>query len=308
MRADEAQARAHGSEQHSADHTMRLGTLAREIARRLAAGGVEGPDREARLLLELATGLPPSAAVLDPDREIDAAAGARLDALLARRLGGEPIARLACVQEFYGRRFLLGPETLVPRADTETVVDAVLAAAGGLGTGQRPLRILDLGTGSGCLLVTLLAEIPGAIGIGVDRSLGALCIAAENARRLGVADRALLVAGDWHEAIVGPFDVVVSNPPYVRSADIATLAPEVRSHDPRAALDGGTDGLDCYRVIAAGLSRIAPSGAVFLEVGMGQGEDVARILAAAGAIGPGRRLVIRADLSGVQRCVAVMPQ
>lgn len=287
---------------------MQLGALARQTARRLAEGGVEGSDREARLLVGLATGLDASAAILDPGREVDAAARSRLDILLERRLAGVPIARLAGEQEFYGRRFLLGPETLVPRADTETLVDAVLAVANQLGAGRRPLRILDLGTGTGCLLLTLLAEIDGTIGVGVDRSMAALRVAATNAERLGVADRALLVAGDWHAALGAPFDIVVANPPYVRSADIATLAPEVRFHDPCAALDGGPDGLDCYRVIASGLARLAPSGAVFLEVGMGQAEDVARLLAAAGAVSPGRRLAIRPDLNGVQRCVAVVPQ
>lgn len=285
-----------------------LGRLVRETARRLAAQGIEAPDHEARLLLSLATGLASIAAVLDPDHRIDDADCARLDALLARRLLGEPVARLAGVQEFYGRPFLLGPETLVPRADSETIIDTALAVAGRIGAGTKALRILDLGTGSGCLLVTLLAEIDGAIGIGVDRSLAALRVAAENAKRLGVGDRALFAAGHWHAPLGGPFDIVVANPPYVASGDIATLAPEVRCHDPQPALDGGTDGLDCYRAIVARLPGISPSGAIVFEVGIGQAADVARILVDAGIPDASRKLSIRQDLSGVQRCVAVMPQ
>lgn len=299
---------AGAAEAVAAASTMTLGFRARETARRLAAANIEAADLEARLLLSLATGLPAGTAVIEPNREIDDAACARLDALLARRLLGEPIARLAGQQEFYGRPFLLGPETLVPRADSETIIDAALDFARRIGTGPQALRILDLGTGSGCLLLTLLAEIPDAIGVGVDRSLAALRVAAENAKRLGVGDRTLFVAGHWHAPLRGPFDIVVANPPYVRSGELATLAPEVRCHDPRLALDGGADGLECYRDIVVGLAPLVPSGAVLFEVGRGQAADVESILVRVGLAGPSRYVTIRHDLSGVQRCVAVMPQ
>ncbi|KMO27620.1 SAM-dependent methyltransferase, partial [Methylobacterium tarhaniae] len=171
---------------------------------------------------------------------------------------GEPVARIIGAWEFWGLPFGLSSDTLVPRPDTETLVEAAL----GLGLGpDAPHRLADLGTGSGCILVALLTEWPQAVGLGIDRSPGACVTARANAARNGVADRAAFAVGDWASALSGPFDVVVANPPYIASEVIAGLSGEVRDHDPRLALDGGADGLDAYRTILAQVPRLlAPGG------------------------------------------------
>mgnify|MGYP003353039385 CR=1 FL=1 len=198
---------------------------------------------------------------------------------------------------FRSMEFALSPETLDPRPDTETLVEAVLAA---FRDASPPRRILDLGTGSGCILCALLREWPGTMGVGVDRSAGAAEAARRNARDLGFGDRAAFVCGDWTSALAGPFDVVVSNPPYVASADIAVLEPEVSRFDPAAALDGGGDGLAVYRVLAPALrALLAPGGVVAFEVGQGQAKEVGELLAEAGL----EFIAVRADLSGIERVV-----
>lgn len=203
--------------------------------------------------------------------------------------------------EFWGLPFDLSPETLVPRPDTETLVETALALRADR---RRPLRILDLGTGSGCILVALLTECPNAFGIGVDRSTRALAQARRNAERNGVGGRAGFACTDWTAGLQGAFDLVVSNPPYIASATIADLATEVREHDPVAALDGGADGLDAYRRIlrslTAGPVRLAAGGALALEVGYDQAESVSRLGSEAG-LGEGR--IVR-DLAGHARVVS----
>jgi release factor glutamine methyltransferase len=187
----------------------------------------------------------------------------------------------------------------VPRPETETVVEAALTAVDALGARTRPLRIADLGTGSGALILALLSELPNAFGVGTDASAAALLVARDNARRLGLT-RASFVAGDMAAALRGPFDVIVSNPPYIASGDIATLAAEVRDFDPRLALDGGRDGLDLYRAIAAAApALLAPGGALVVELGIGQMEPVAALFAAAG-LAPAPP---RPDLNGVPRAL-----
>ena len=220
-------------------------------------------------------------------------------ALAARRLDREPVARILGVKEFWGLPLRLNAATLVPRPETETVVEAALAAIDGAGPRDRALRIADLGTGSGALLIALLTELPNATGIGTDVSREALAAARDNADRLGLAARAEFTVCDFGAALTGAFDLVVSNPPYIASADIATLAPEVR-RDPRRALDGGADGLDCYRTIAGQVPRLLkPNGDLVVELGIGQEPAVATLFRAAGLTPSPARL----DLSGIPRAL-----
>jgi len=270
----------------------------------LRAGGNEMPELDARLLLCHAARLTQETYVAASDRPLNEEAASRFDAMIARRLQGEPVSRIVGAKEFYGRTFAVDVHTLDPRPDTETLIDAVLDTLRCERRREEPLRILDLGTGTGCILLTLLAELPLARGIGSDASAGALEISRRNAEELGVGDRAGFVAGDWFEPIEGRFDIVVSNPPYIASAEIAGLSREV-SYDPLLALDGGEDGLDAYRRIAAGLARhLNPGGMVFLEIDETQGGAVLGLLRGAGLrIEAGRS--VWADLGGRQRCVGV---
>jgi release factor glutamine methyltransferase len=214
-----------------------------------------------------------------------------------RRLAGEPVSRIVGIREFYGRPFHIDASTLDPRPDTETLIEAALS----LVDREKPVKLLDLGTGSGCILVTLLAELPRATGIGVDRSLAALSIARANAEALGVAGRARFVAGDWLGSVEDTFDLVVVNPPYLSAAEMAELSPEVGAHDPEEALDGGPDGLSAYRSIAPCLGAVLrPRGIALFEIGHTQAEAVSRLLAEAGLRlegGPWR------DLAGRPRVV-----
>jgi release factor glutamine methyltransferase len=276
----------------------------RHGATRLAAGGIEDAVREARFLVLGLLGLEMRDLVMDGDRRLDAAEAARLDTGLLRRLAGEPVARILGVWEFWGLPFRLSPETLVPRPDTEILVEAALAA---VRDRAAPLRCLDLGTGSGCILVALLSELPRAQGIGLDRSPAALRTARDNAAANGVEHRSAFVAADWCAAIRGPFDLVVSNPPYVRSAVIPTLDREVREHDPHAALDGGQDGLDAYRRILRDIREgdvLAPTGTLALEIGYDQADVVADLARDAGFHA---RQSIR-DLAGHDRVLVLAPE
>ena len=274
-----------------------IGTARRRVREALSAAGIADAEADARHLVALACGCDAAGLILAADRPLGGAAAATLDRLVARRLRREPVARLIGAREFWGLRFDLSPATLVPRPDTETLVEAVLEA--------RPdrtvaLRLADLGTGTGALLAALLVEYPQAVGVATDRSLAALVTARANLDRLGLRDRAALVAADWGTALTGPFDVVVSNPPYIATGEIAGLDPEVRDHEPRAALDGGPDGLDAYRAILADLARLLrPGGLAVLELGAGQAAAVAGIAASAGFV------VARTarDLAGIERAL-----
>jgi len=266
----------------------------------LAAGGGASAGLEARCLVEAACGLDRAGLVAHGSQPLGAAAQ-RLSAYAARRLSGEPLARILGSREFWGLSFSLSPATLVPRPETETLVEAVLRHCREEEGRDHAWRILDLGTGSGCIAVSLLAELPSARCVGVDRALEALATARRNASRHRVGGRASFVAGDWAAAIAGPFDIVVSNPPYVASPDLGGLATEVREHDPRTALDGGPDGLDAYRVIAAELHRLlVRGGAAFLEIGMGQDRQVAQLIAAQGLVSLGAH----PDLAGICRVIS----
>lgn len=249
----------------------------------LRRAGIETPELDARLLLCHAAALTQEAYVARGRETLCPEAAALLDQALARRIAREPVSRIIGTREFYGREFLVGAETLDPRPDTETLIETALAFAGARGRRDRPLSLLDLGTGSGCILLTLLAELPEAHGLGTDLSQAALALAAENAARLGVGNRASFLAADWLGAIDRRFDLVLSNPPYLATAEIDILADEVRLYDPRLALDGGADGLDAYRRIAADApSVMADQARLLFEIGPHQAEAVAEILELAG--------------------------
>jgi release factor glutamine methyltransferase len=271
------------------------------VARRLREAGIETPELDARLLLCHAAGLTHEAFIGRAGDRIAPEAHARLEATIVRRLAGEPVSRITGMREFYGREFLVGPHTLDPRPDTETLIDAALDLAARNGWRDQPLDLLDLGTGTGCILVTLLAELPQARGTGTDISAGALAVAAENARRHGVAARASFLAADWLDGIDGAFDLIVSNPPYLAASEMAGLPAEV-THDPRLALDGGADGFDAYRRIAAAAhGRLREGGRILLEIGASQAGAIARILDAAGFALPEPALL--RDLAGRPRCL-----
>ena len=232
-------------------------------------------DLDARLLVGHALGLDATGLILHAERPVSEADVARALAFAERRIAGEPVARILGEKEFWSLSLRLSPETLVPRPDTETVVEAALGWARRAGRGQEPLRVLDLGTGTGAILLALLSELPAATGVGVDLAEGAARTANENARRFGLEERARFVVADWGAGINGRFDLVVSNPPYIRSGDIPGLAVEISRFDPDMALDGGADGLAAYRVILDRLDAfLAAQGAAFAELGDGQAEAV----------------------------------
>jgi release factor glutamine methyltransferase len=274
----------------------------RALATKLQSAANDSAELDARLLVGHALSLDLTGLISAAQRRLTPDESARLEAFAGRRLAGEPVARIIGEKEFWGLPLQLSSATLVPRPDTETVVELaldLLRAGGGL---HRPLRIADLGTGTGAILLALLSELPAAQGFGTDISESALQTAAANAARAGLSSRATFLACDYASGLSGPFDLIVSNPPYIRSADIAALAPEVRNHDPLAALDGGADGLDAYRALipqTAGL--LAPGGALVVEAGAGQSSQIQALMAAAGLM-PGT--APRADLGGIPRAVA----
>jgi release factor glutamine methyltransferase len=271
----------------------------RALAAKFRAAGIESADLDARILIGHALGMDHAALAADSARSVKRTELNAITALAQRRLDREPVARIVGQKEFWSLPLRLNSATLVPRPETETVVEAALAAIDARGSRSRPLRIADLGTGSGALALALLSELPNAFVVGTDLAINALSRARDNARDLGL-DRAAFVACDLAQALRGPFDVIVSNPPYIASDDIAGLDPEVRTYDPRLALDGGLDGLDAYRAIAATVPAVlAPDGVLVVELGIGQMEPVTALFAAAG-LAP---LPPRSDLSGVPRAL-----
>ncbi len=261
------------------------------------AGVVDAPAREAALVLR-AAGLKPTDLIAEPDAPLGAAA-ADAQRYAARRAAGEPLSRIVGEREFWGLTFALSPETLDPRPETETIVEAALAAFAA--RRGEALRVIEFGVGSGALLAALLIELPAARGLGVDLSPGAAAQARANLESLGLVARSEIRVGDWGDGLEGPFDLIVANPPYIPSGDIAGLAREVRDHDPRLALDGGADGLDAYRALAPEIARLlAPTGRFFLEVGAGQAQAAAGLAAAAGLVD----LATHRDLAGIERVVS----
>jgi release factor glutamine methyltransferase len=285
------------------DAALCIDAARRHIARRFRDRGIDTPDLDARILVGHALGLDHTAVMLAGTRRIEAAEIALIETLAARRLGREPIARITGTKEFWGLPFKITPDVLVPRPETETVVEQALAAVDRTGARSRALRIADLGVGSGAILIALLAELPDAGAIGTDRDPAALALARENARRLGVAPRAAFVACDFGAAVAPGCDLVVTNPPYICTDEIAGLEPDVREFDPRGAIDGGLDGLAAYRVIAIHAQRILTPGAhLIAEIGKGQGAAVAALFTAAGF----SRIRIAPDLAGISRAVVAV--
>ena len=278
--------------------------LRRSVSKRLRGGlGNERPslnaDLDARLLVGHALGLDASGLIVHAQRPVSEADAARAMAVAERRIAGEPVARIVGEKEFWSLALRLSPETLVPRPDTETVVEAALAWARRGGRARGPLTILDLGTGSGAILLALLSELPAASGVGIDIAEGAARTASANAQRLNLGHRARFAVADWTDGLLGRFDIVVSNPPYVKAGDIPELSLEVSRFDPQIALDGGADGLAAYRVILARLDGIlAAQGAAFLEVGAGQAQSVAESAEMLGFEADRRK-----DLVGIDRVV-----
>lgn len=276
----------------------------RHLAKIFAAAGLANPRGDARFLAEHTLGLSSSDLILQGQAPLGETGAQALAEAAARRLAGEPVARILGEWEFWGLPFRLSPGTLVPRPDTETLVEAALRL---FPEPARPLRLVDLGTGSGCILVALLHERANAYGIGLDRSQDALTTARENAEANGVGARAAFLRGSWLDAVSGPFDLIVSNPPYIAGSVIPTLDAEVRAHDPVTALDGGPDGLDAYRAILSGVARrpglLAPEGALALEIGYDQADAVAELGRAAGFSG----IAVARDLAGHPRVVTLRP-
>jgi release factor glutamine methyltransferase len=271
----------------------------RTLAAAFRAAGLATPDLDARVLVGHALSLDHAALAAQAERTLADHEADDLSALASRRLAREPVARIVGIKEFWGLPFAVNAATLVPRPETETVVEAALAALAAQGTRARRLTIADLGTGSGALLLALLHELPNAIGVGTDVSVPALTTARANAARLALDARARFVACDFGAALASGFDLIVANPPYIASGDIAVLPPEVR-HDPRIALDGGIDGLDCYRTIAGEARRLLKPGAhLVVELGAGQDAFVAALLTAA-TLAPSSA---RSDLAGTARAL-----
>lgn len=276
-------------------------TARRMLAVRLRTQAIESAELDARLLAGAVLGLDLTGLISAAARRLSEDEATRLDDFARRRLAGEPVARIVGSKEFWGLPLSLTAATLVPRPDTETIVEAALEILRAEYGHDTPLRIADIGTGSGAILLALLSERPDAFGVGTDISEAALRTARANARQLGLAPRAAFVACDYAAALSGAFDLIVSNPPYIRSEEIDALAAEVRDHDPRRALDGGADGLDAYRRIAPEAVRLlAPRGSLVLEVGHDQSSAVEGLLTRAGLNLPGAP---KADLAGIRRAV-----
>jgi release factor glutamine methyltransferase len=286
------------------ESSISVGGARRALARMFAAAGLDTPALDARVIVGHALGLDHAALAGAAERALDAQERERLAAMAARRLGREPVARIVGMKEFWGLPLRVNPAVLVPRPESETLVETALAALDRDGDRARPLRIADLGTGSGALLLALLTELPNAFAVGTDLSADALLVARDNAKRLGLAARAAFVACDFAAALAGPFDLVVANPPYVAGGALAQLPPEVRAHDPLLALDGGPDGLRAYRALATDASRLLGAGGhLVVEVGAGQADAAAALFTR----GQPLDASAAADLAGTPRALHIRP-
>ena len=273
----------------------------RALADRLRQAGIDSADADARLLMAHALGIDRAELMANGERALNGDEMKAIDALGKRRLKREPVARIFGRKEFWSLSLQVGPAVLVPRPETETVIEATLDAVVRDALQTEKLRILDIGTGSGALLLALLSELPNAVGTGSDISAAALQVARANAECNDLAGRCTFVACNIAAGVQGPFDLIVSNPPYVERGDIASLAPEVRGYDPALALDGGPDGLDGYRAIAADARRLlAPGGRLIVELGMGQEPAVRALFTTAGLI----VAAARDDLAGIPRALS----
>jgi len=283
------------------ERSATFGELRRWAARLFEEAKIENPAADARLLLLHASKYDAARLISSEYKVADEDLIEVYERLVSRRLSGVPVARIAGEKEFWSLRFALGPDTLVPRPETETVVEAALET---IRDRSAPLSILDLGTGTGAILAALLSELPNAYGFAADRSEAALRVARENFRNLSFDGRVSCVCSDWTNGIGGTFDLIVSNPPYIGSKELALLSPEVRDHDPRLALEAGADGLAAYKVIAAQLcERLADGGHAVLELGHDQEAPVSALIGATGKLevaGPARK-----DLAGIPRALVI---
>jgi release factor glutamine methyltransferase len=265
------------------------------------AAGIDEPQTDARVLAARTLGISRAQIISQADRVISAPEADAISERAVRRLAREPVSRIFGAREFWGLDLSIDPSVLDPRPDTETIVELALDWITTRHLKNEKLRVLDIGTGSGALLLALLSELPAARGVATDKSLATLQVARNNARRLGFADRCTFVACNFTDALRAPFDLVVSNPPYISSADIPGLAPEVRNHDPLIALDGGHDGLAAYRAIASDALRLlTPRGRLVVELGQGQADSVSAIMRSAGL---SIETPIRRDLAGINRAL-----
>ena len=277
-------------------------TARRALTARFKSSAIESAELDARLLVGEVLGLDLTGLITAAHRQLTPGQSTRLEEFARRRLKGEPVARILGHKEFWGLPLTLSPATLVPRPDTETVVELALEMLRAGGALNRELRIADLGTGSGAILLALLSELPNARGFGTDIAEAALQTAATNAANAGLAKRATFVACDYASGLSGAFDLIVSNPPYIRSADIADLAAEVRQYDPPAALDGGADGLSAYRALIPQAARLLALGAALVvEAGVGQSGQIEGLMTTEGLTPAGAP---KADLAGIKRAVA----
>jgi release factor glutamine methyltransferase len=273
----------------------------RALTGRFKAASIDSAEIDARTLIGAALNLDLTGLIASRARTLTANEAARLDEYAQRRLAGEPVARIVGTKEFWGLPLKLSAATLVPRPDTETVVERALEILRAEDAQNRALRIADLGTGSGAILLALLSELPNAQGIGTDISADALNTAEANAAELGLVVRARFIRCDYATSLSGNFDLIVSNPPYIRSADIAGLAIEVREHDPRLALDGGADGLSAYRaLIPQSAAVLAPGGALVVEAGQGQSAAIETLMTGSGLTVDSRP---KTDLAGISRAI-----
>lgn len=268
------------------------------VAAALAEGGYDEPRRRARQLISGSLGISAAELLMYPQRRVGRAEIERLQGNVRRIMRREPLSRVLGWREFWGLKFALTADTLDPRPESETIVETVLAR---IGDSETPLELLDLGTGTGCLLLALLSELPTSSGIGVDLSQRAAATARRNADILGLSRRAQFVVGDWGGALARRFDVIVANPPYIPTGSLAELPPEVARYDPRRALDGGPDGLVAYRTIAAQIAALLEHcGLIVVEVGAAQAHLVAQMFEQCGLYVD----AIERDLAGIERCVA----
>jgi release factor glutamine methyltransferase len=273
----------------------------RALAARLKDGAIDSPELDARLLIGAALGLDHTGLAVHSTRVITPVEADIIEGFAQRRMVHEPIARILGHKEFWDLHLRLSKATLVPRPDTETVVEAALEFVRSNPMLEKEIHIADIGTGSGAILLALLSELGSATGTGTDISCEALATAESNARQLGIADRANFIQCSYAAGLSGSFDLIVSNPPYIRSLDIQTLDAEVRDNDPHLALDGGADGLDAYREIVPQAAKLlAPRGGLIVEVGYDQSEQVSQMMKAAGLTLPHPP---RADLGGIARVV-----
>ncbi len=278
-----------------------VGEAVLEAGRRLSLAGVDTARLDARVLLCHVLECDPSYLLAHSEAPLGDEQENLFNRLLERRVRREPVAYILGRREFWELDFMVNRNTLVPRPDSETLIEAALER---LSDRNADIKILDLGTGSGCLLLSLLHEFPNAYGIGVDVSVSALSLARANARALGMDGRAGFFGGNWGAAVKGHFDLVIANPPYIADADVGGLEPEVAVFEPEGALFGGADGLECYRAIVPYLPGLtSPGGMVILETGFGQAMVVAGMIRKAGM----QVIDIKHDLSGVERCVVALP-